>query len=76
MIKGWKSVLPLLAVPVVELVSAHVALALPSTAIPLPPLPLPKPLGAPELDPRLAIEGLAVAAGCAALWWERFRRHR
>jgi hypothetical protein len=35
----------------------------------------PRP-GAPEIDPRLAIEGLAVAGGVAALVWERIRRRR
>jgi hypothetical protein len=31
---------------------------------------------APELDPRLAIEGLAVASVAAGLIWERVRRRR
>ena len=31
---------------------------------------------APEFDPRLAIEGLAVAGVAAALIWERVRRRR
>jgi hypothetical protein len=31
---------------------------------------------APELDPRLAIEGIAVAGVAAALIWERIRRRR
>jgi hypothetical protein len=31
---------------------------------------------APELDPRLAIEGIAVAGVAAALIWERVRRRR
>jgi hypothetical protein len=31
---------------------------------------------APELDPRLAIEGIAVAGAAAALIWERVRRRR
>jgi hypothetical protein len=31
---------------------------------------------APELDPRLAIEGIAVAGAAAALIWERARRRR
>ena len=30
----------------------------------------------PELDPRLAIEGLAIAGAAAALIWERVRRRR
>jgi hypothetical protein len=32
--------------------------------------------GAPELDPRLAIEGLAMAGVAAGLIWERVRRRR
>lgn len=70
MIRCWKRVLPLLVIALVELVSAHLAFAM-TAPLPLPP----KPFAAPELDPRLAIEGLSVAAGCAVLWWERFR-HR
>jgi hypothetical protein len=31
---------------------------------------------APEIDPRLAIEGLAIAGGAAVLIWERMRRRR
>jgi hypothetical protein len=31
---------------------------------------------APELDPRLAMEGLAVAGVAGALIWERIRRRR
>jgi hypothetical protein len=31
---------------------------------------------APEMDPRLAIEGLAMAGGVAVLIWERMRRKR
>lgn len=31
---------------------------------------------APELDPRLAIEGLAVASVAATLIWEKVRRRR
>jgi hypothetical protein len=34
------------------------------------------PDDAPELDPRLAIEGLAIAGAAAALIWERVRRRR
>ena len=31
---------------------------------------------APEIGPRLAIEGLALAGGVAALLWESIRRRR
>jgi hypothetical protein len=34
------------------------------------------PPDAPELDPRLALEGLAMAAVGAGLIWERVRRRR
>ena len=34
------------------------------------------PVGAPEIDPRLAIEGLALAGGAAVVLWERVRRRR
>ncbi|WP_425158512.1 hypothetical protein [Candidatus Binatus sp.] len=34
------------------------------------------PVSAPEIDPRLAIEGLAIAGGAAVLIWERVRRRR
>jgi hypothetical protein len=34
------------------------------------------PEDAPEIDPRLAIEGLAVAGATVALMWERLRRRR
>ena len=61
MIRCWKSILPLLVIAVVEFVSAHIAFAAPLYVRP------PKPFAAPELDPRVAIEGLSVAAGCAVL---------
>lgn len=48
--------------------SAQLAFA--KTAV---PKLFPKPFAAPELDPRLAIEGLVVAVGCTMLWWKRFR---
>jgi len=34
------------------------------------------PVGAPEIDPRLAIEGLALAGAAAAILWEKVRRRR
>ncbi len=34
------------------------------------------PSAAPEIDPRLLVEGLAVAGGAAALVWEKMRRRR
>jgi len=41
-----------------------------------PPRHDPRPFTAPEIDPRLTIEGLALAGGAAALIWERIRRRR
>jgi hypothetical protein len=38
--------------------------------------PVSIPADAPEIDPRLAIEGLAVAGATVALMWERLRRRR
>lgn len=40
------------------------------------PFPHSDPVAAPEIDPRLAIEGLAIAGGAAVLIWERMRRRR
>jgi len=44
------------------------------------PLPLPKQnprvCNAPEMDPKLAIEGIALAGAAAALLWERMKRRR
>jgi hypothetical protein len=34
------------------------------------------PFATPEIDPRLAVEGLVVAGGLAAFVWERIRRRR
>jgi len=31
---------------------------------------------APEIDPRLAIEGIALVGGATVLLWERIRRRR
>ena len=33
-------------------------------------------IAAPEIDPRLAVEGLVVAGGLAVFVWERIRRRR
>jgi len=41
-----------------------------------PPRHEPHPYSAPEIDPKLAIEGLALAGGSLALIWERIRRRR
>lgn len=38
--------------------------------------PLQPLFDAPEIDPRLAITGLAAAGAAAALVWERLRRRR
>ena len=41
-----------------------------------PPHPGNDAPGAPEIDPRLAIEGLAIAGGAVVLVWESIRRRR
>jgi hypothetical protein len=67
-------VFPALLILTSMLLAAHAAFAQVSTSAAA--LSRPRPFAAPEIDPRLAIEGLAVAAGCAVLLWERIRRHR
>lgn len=54
------------------LVVARAAFASPPTTA----VPRPRPVSAPEIDPRLAFEGLALAGGCAIIVWERVRRRR
>ena len=54
------------------LLVAHAAFATPSTSA----VPRPRPVSAPEIDPRLALEGLALAGGCAIIVWKRVRRKR
>ena len=58
MIECFKRFLPLLAIVVAELALAHMAWAVPILA---------KPFAAPEIDPRLAVEGLAAVSACAVL---------
>ena len=41
-----------------------------------PAFATPRPPEAPEFDPRLALEGLAVAGIAAGVIWERVRRRR
>jgi hypothetical protein len=62
----WSRILSILTVLLVGLMVSHPAFAKHHD---LPDFPL-----APEMDPRLAIEGLAVAGGVALLIWERMRR--
>lgn len=38
--------------------------------------PIPRTYDAPEMDPKLAIEGIALAGAAAGLLWERIRRRR
>ena len=68
MIKYCKRFLPLLAIVVAELALAHAAWAVPISAVP-------RPLAAPEIDPSVAVEGLAVVGACVALW-KRVRGRR
>ena len=59
----------------VPLLLPHFAFALPITAA--SPLTAPaRPLIAPEIDPQVAVEGLALAGGVAVLMWGRIRRRR
>jgi hypothetical protein len=57
-----------------------VALTLSHTAFafwwPFEPKQYPKPFDAPEMDPKLAVEGIALAGAAAVLLWERIKRRR
>lgn len=67
----WSLLLRILPVLLAVLAVAHPALAGHHDKI------LPHDTDAvPEFDPRLAIEGLAVAGVAGALIWERIRRRR
>ena len=63
----WSRILLPLLILFATLMVSHLALAKPH----------PEPVvAAPEFDLKLAIEGVAVAGGAAALLWERMRRRR
>jgi hypothetical protein len=63
----WSRILLPLLVLFAALMVSHLAFAKPH----------PQPdFDAPEFDLRLAIEGVALAGGAAALLWERMRRRR
>lgn len=62
----WSRILSILTVLLVALMVSHPAFAKHPDLDDFP--------SAPEMDPRLAIEGLAVAGGVALLIWERMRR--
>lgn len=72
--KNWSRILPPMVVLFATLTLSHLAFANSEGYHPIRPYPGPAP--APEIDPRLAIEGLALAGGAAALVWERIRRRR
>jgi hypothetical protein len=59
----------------VPLLLPHFAFALPITAA-SPITAPPHPLTAPEIDPQLAVEGLALTGGVAVFLWGRIRRRR
>jgi hypothetical protein len=69
MIKCCKRFVTFLAIVVAELALAHAAWAVPLSAIPTP-------VTAPEIDPRLALEGLAAVTACVVLLRERIRPRR
>jgi hypothetical protein len=63
----WSRILLPLLILFATLMVSHLAFAKPH----------PRPsFAAPEFDLKLAIEGVAVAGGAAALLWERMRRRR
>jgi H+/gluconate symporter-like permease len=63
----WMRILTPLLLLIAALMVSHLAFAKPH----------PEPIvAAPEFDLKLAIEGVAVAGGAAALLWERMRRRR
>jgi len=67
--KNWTRILSSLLVLVAALMVSQLAFARPHPR-------MIHDFDAPEIDPRLAIEGLALVGGAAALLWERIRRRR
>jgi hypothetical protein len=67
--KKWTRILSSLMVLVAVLMVSQLAFAKPHLGVH-------PDFDAPEIDPRLAIEGLALVGGAAALLWERIRRRR
>jgi hypothetical protein len=75
MYRNWRYIfLPLLSL-FIALTVSHPAFAFWWFPFPLEK-PNPRPYNAPEMDPKLAIEGLAVAGTAAVLLWERIKRRR
>lgn len=68
MYKNWRHIFPPLLSLFIALTVSHPAWA--------HPRPDPRICNAPEMDPRLAIEGFALAGAAAVLLWERIRRRR
>jgi hypothetical protein len=66
MSKNWLRAINAVVVVSAALMMSHTAFAHPG----------PVAVAAPEIDPRLTIEGLALAGGAAALLWEGIRRRR
>ena len=67
--RKWTRILSSLLILVVALMVAQLAFAKPHLGV--------RPdFDAPEIDPKLAIEGLVLVGGAAALLWERIRRRR
>ena len=70
--RNWRNKSELVAIVLVTAVAA--ALSLSHGAFAITSVVLPPP--APEIDPSMAIAGLGVAGGAAALIWESLRRRK
>ena len=67
--RKWTRILSSLMILVAALMVSQLAFAKPHLGV--------RPdFDAPEIDPRLAIEGLALVGGATVLLWERIRRRR
>ena len=67
--KNWTRILSSLLVLVAALMVSQLAFAKPHLGVH-------PDFDAPEIDPRLAIEGIALVGGATVLLWERIRRRR
>ena len=73
--KNWTRILSSLLVLVAALMVSQLAFAKPHLGM-RPDLGVRPDFDAPEIDPRLAIEGIALVGGATVLLWERIRRRR
>jgi hypothetical protein len=67
--RKWTRILSSLMILVAALMVSQLAFARPHPGVH-------PDFDAPEIDPRLAIEGIALVGGAAVLLWERIRRRR